>query len=177
MSDFAKISTIINSLTCCALGDIKKAFSGGSKMGAFILCSCLIDAMAGFVKGADTIHRDFKIFVRDYLPSYRPNELYHDLRCKLVHSYSEGGSYLFTDAKGHLHLQNSNGKTLINLENFIDDIENALNEFSRKLQDPTEISMRQKAIQRLDNNGVIQVFPVSLYSGISSLTPPVSGAP
>ena len=107
MSDFAKISTIINSLTCCALGDIKKASSGGSKMGAFILCSCLIDAMAGFVKGADTIHTDFKNFVRDYLPSYRPNELYHDLRCKLVHSYSEGGSYLFTDAKGHLHLQNS----------------------------------------------------------------------
>ncbi len=177
MSDPVKIATIIESLKHCALGDIKKASTGGSKVGAFILCSCLIDAMAGFIKGADTGQRDYKDFVRDYLSSYVPENLYQDLRCKLVHSYSEGGSYLFVDAKSHLHLQKNNGKTIINLENFIDDIENALNEFSRKLQDPSETALRQKAIQRLDNNGIIQVFTLSLPGATSSLTPPVSGAP
>lgn len=177
MSDSVKINTVIDSLKRCALGDIKKASTGGSKMGAFILCSCLIDAMAGFIKGADTERSDYKNFVRDYLSSYVPENLYNDLRCKLVHSYSEGGSYLFVDAKSHLHLQINNGKTIINLENFIIDIENALSGFSRKLQDSNETTLRQNAIQRLDNNGIIQVFTLSLSGATSSLTPPVSGAP
>jgi len=63
-------------------------------MGAFILCSCLIDAIAGFRKGCDTDRYDYKGFIYKNMTSYDKEKMYSDLRCKLVHSYSEGGSYL-----------------------------------------------------------------------------------
>jgi len=39
-----------------ALDDVKNACKGGSKMGAFILASCFIDYMAGFMKGGGDDH-------------------------------------------------------------------------------------------------------------------------
>ena len=172
MTDADKINVIIESLKANALGDIKRASNGGSKMGAFILCSCLIDAMAGFVKGADTTRTDYINFVSNYLTKYDPNSLYTDLRCKLVHSYSEGGSYLFVDAKPHLHFTQQNTKTIINLENFIDDIEQSLETLKSKLTDITETGLRQNAVTRFDSNGIIQVFTINF----SITSHPASGS-
>jgi hypothetical protein len=172
MTDEDKIKIVIESLTSNALGDVKRASGGGSKMGAFILCSCLIDAMAGFVKGADTTRTDYISFVRDYLTKYDPNSLYTDLRCKLVHSYSEGGSYLFVDAKPQLHFTQQNSKTIINLEDFIADIEKSLETLRDKLSDVNEIALRQNAVTRFDANGIIQVFSVNF----SLTSHPASGS-
>jgi len=158
MSDSAKIKLIVNSLAQFALGDVKRASEGGSKMGAFILCSCLIDAIAGFIKGDDTTRGDYKSFVNDFLPTYDSDGLYHDLRCKLVHGYALGQSYIFVDSNPTSHLQQDNGRTLINLENFIFDIEKALNTLIGSLLDPNEEILRRNAIKRFDNNGIIQVF-------------------
>lgn len=38
---------------------------------------------------------------------YDEARLYNDLRCKLVHNSSEGGSYVFTDDKSLLHMRKS----------------------------------------------------------------------
>ena len=46
--------------------DIKRASAGKSKMGAFILASCFIEYMAGFVAGKETNREDYKKFVKDY---------------------------------------------------------------------------------------------------------------
>ena len=134
--------------------DIKKASAGGSKMGAFILASCFIDYMTGFVCGHETKGSDYKSFVTNYLPSvYDPSKLYKDLRCKLVHNYSEGGSYWFTDKKPHLHGQTESGRTIINLENFIDDLEDALRKLLEEIQrDP---SIQKKAIDRYNAIGLL----------------------
>lgn len=172
MNDNEKINHVFHSLRCHALEDIKRASDGGSKMGAFILCSCLIDALAGFLKGGDTNNSDYKNFVQNYLSSYNPENLYRDLRCKLVHSYSEGGSYFFTDQNNSQHLQNYNGKQVINLENFIQDIESALNNIKSRIQNSHEVALRQKVIQRYDNNGVIQIHH---QTGTSTSTPQLSG--
>lgn len=43
-----------------AFQDIKKAASGHSKMGAFILASCFIEYMAGFAYGKATTRKDYK---------------------------------------------------------------------------------------------------------------------
>jgi len=171
MTDDEKINIIIDSLKSHALADIKRASDGKSKLGAFILCSCLIDAMAGFLKGSDTNCNDYKRFVRQYLPDFNSDALYHDLRCKLVHSYSEGGSYLFTDANPLVHLRPSDTKLCINLENFIADIEGALEQLSTKLRNPMEVNLRRKAISRFDSNGIIQVFT----SRVPIVGLPVSG--
>ena len=99
------INHIKTTLEEMAFNGIKQASAGGSKMGAFILGSCFIDCLAGFVYGRQANGHDYKKFVRDYLKSYDPVKLYKDLRCALVHNYTEGGSYVFVAARPTLHGQ------------------------------------------------------------------------
>ena len=134
--------------------DIKRASAGNSKIGAFILASCFIEYMAGFVCGRETRRKDYKDFVRHYLPPvYDPSKLYTDLRCKLVHNYSEGGSYWLKDNQPQLHGQTVNGRTIINLENFVDDLENAFHRFMKQIQ--SDPSAKQKAIDRYNSIGLL----------------------
>ncbi|MDD4622863.1 MAG: hypothetical protein PHG71_06470 [Kiritimatiellae bacterium] len=181
MTDNDKIKAIVTSLRDNALGDIKRASAGESKMGAFILSSCLIDAIAGFMKGSDTNHADYKCFVCKYMSTYNKDDIYTDLRCKLVHSYSEGGSYWFTDNKRTLHLsKHTDGKTIVNLEDFIEEIESALTAYTTDLQNTGNQALRTSAIKRFDGNGIIQVMtPPAPSTGTGSTLglPPLSGAP
>lgn len=136
--------------------DIKRASNGKSKMGAFILASCFIEYMAGFVVGRETKGEDYKQFVKDYLPNtYDPEKLYADLRCKLVHNYSEGGSYIFADGKPDLHGKNLGNKMVVNLENFVDDIECALKKVINELNSDSE--KWEKAEQRYDKIGILGI--------------------
>lgn len=116
-----------------ALADIKRASSGGSKMGAFILGSCLIDALTGFRTGRNSTGEEYRITISKYFDrKYIPANLYSHLRCQLVHAYSEGGSYKFTDGNPAVHLKEvSAGSRILylNLENFIDDLENMIVSF------------------------------------------------
>lgn len=173
MTDDEKISTIIYSLKTHALGDIKRASEGGSKLGAFMLCSCLIDAMAGFIKGADSNREDYKNFVDNYLPNYNRDSLYHDLRCKLLHNYSEGGSYVFIHEQPALHLRPYpfDQRSYINLDNFLADVESALESLSSKLLEPSETMLRCNAVARYDQSNIIQVFTMPSII----INPPASG--
>jgi len=137
--------------------DIKRATAGQSKMGAFILASCFIDYMAGFIAGRETKNEDYKKFVKDYLPNmYDSEKLYRDLRCKLVHNYSEGGSYIFAYANPTLHGQKDGTKIVINLENFIDDLEAALRKMLTDLD--TDSGKQQKAEDRYNKIGLLGII-------------------
>ncbi len=148
-----------------ALNDIRNASSGGAKMGAFILCSCLIDSITGFRIGGDSRGSDYQSTVSIYLSSYNPSKLYCDLRCKLVHTYSEGGSYWFCDNKPSLHLtvDSTTGKTIINLENFINEIEIALGKFISDAR--TNSTIENNLSSRLLNNGIIEVAAITNSCG------------
>jgi hypothetical protein len=133
-------------------------------MGAFILASCFIDYMAGFVCGRETKSKDYQDFVRDYLPTiYNPLNLYKDLRCKLVHNYSEGGSYVFTDDKPQFHGQAANGRIIINLENFIDDLESALHKLLQEIE--SDPSKQRKAFDRYKSIGLLNIGEVTKGPG------------
>jgi len=152
----AKLNHIKLALHNMAFLDIKRASNGKSKMGAFILASCFIEYMAGFVVGRETKGEDYKQFVKDYLPNtYDPEKLYADLRCKLVHNYSEGGSYIFADGKPDLHGKNLGNKMVVNLENFVDDIECALKKVINELNSDSE--KWEKAEQRYDKIGILGI--------------------
>jgi len=154
-----KLNHIKFALYDMAFLDIKRASAGQSKMGAFILASCFIEHMAGFIAGRETTNKDYKQFVRDYLPSlYDPERLYGDLRCKLVHNYSEGGSYMFVDAKPAWHGQKTGTKMVINLENFIDDLEAALRKIFTELD--TDSGKQKKAEARYDKIGLMGIIPI-----------------
>jgi hypothetical protein len=155
----AKLNQIKSALHDMAFLDIKRASAGQSKMGAFILASCFIEYLAGFLAGKETDREDYKAFVQDYLPPlYDPERLYKDLRCKLVHNYSEGGSYIFTDAQPSVHGQNDKGKMVINLENFIDDLEAALHKLLTELA--FDSIKAKKAEERLDRIGLLGVYRI-----------------
>jgi len=152
----AKLNHIKLALHNMAFLDIKRASNGKSKMGAFILASCFIEYMVGFVVGRETKGEDYKQFVKDYLPNtYDPEKLYADLRCKLVHNYSEGGSYIFADGKPDLHGKNLGNKMVVNLENFVDDIECALKKVINELNSDSE--KWEKAEQRYDKIGILGI--------------------
>ncbi len=123
-------------------GDIKRANKCDAKMAVFILGSCFIDAMASFCYGVTEKNNDkntgkrFKDFVKKYLPEeYDAKKLWKCLRCSLMHNYTEGGSYLFVDGDSKKHLQkkssekSSNKKTYINLEDFLDDLDEVYKKF------------------------------------------------
>ncbi len=155
------INSIKKSLNDMAFHDIKRASNGKAKMGAFILCSCFIEYMAGFVAGKETTKNDYIKFIEKYIPGYDANKIYKDLRCKLVHNYSEGGSYLFTDAHPELHnAKSSDGRTVINLENFIEDLGKALNKLLDEIENDPII--QKSAEIRYDEIGIITIIPHQL---------------
>ena len=91
----------------------------------FILCSCFIDQLSGFRYNTDRVGKRYRQFVKEYLPQYNSDELYEDLRNKLVHNYSVGSFYSLARKAPQLHLQKVNGVTHLNLENFILDLKTA----------------------------------------------------
>ncbi len=155
------INNIKFSLFEMAFLDIKRASEGKSKMGAFILSSCFIEYITGFRYGKETNGKDYKRFVAKYLTSYDAEKLYKDLRCKLVHNYSEGGSYMFTDNKAEFHLKKTtSNKLMLNLENFIDDIENALKTYFDELE--KDVNIYELALLRLKKIGILGISPVTV---------------
>lgn len=82
------IEEIITSFEKFALTDIE--FNIERPIAAFILCSCFIDQLAAFryndLKEKNSVI--YKRFIKDYLPQYKPLNLYVNLRCKLVHNYT-----------------------------------------------------------------------------------------
>ncbi len=153
------IDSLWVSLHDMAFKDIEKASTGGAKMGAFILSACYIDYLAGFRYGKATRGRDYVKFAKKYLPAnYKAWKLYTDLRCKLVHNYSEGGTYLFTDANQHPHMTSptTDSRTFINLENFIADIKTALDNYFAEIK--VDDNLLKLAIKRHQDIGVIGII-------------------
>jgi hypothetical protein len=145
-----------------AFEDIKKAsIYGEAKLAGFILGACFIDAMAGFFAGVDrqtskfNSGKRFKDFVKQYLPTkYDSEKLWEDLRCGLVHSYAEGGTYTFIHGNKDKHFEKlSSGKVLLNLEDFCDDLYQAYNNFRSDILKDNSIFLNAK--YRLDSMGLM----------------------
>ena len=133
--------------------DIERAsIQGNAKLAGFILGACFIDAMAGFYAGIDQITmknnsgKRFKDFVRKYMPKYNAKKLYNDLRCGLVHSYAEGGTYVFTDAnKAGFHFNTTpQGKIILNLEDFLCDLREAYKKLRHDILDNNDIFLKAR---------------------------------
>jgi hypothetical protein len=118
--------------------------------------------MAGFACGHGANSKDYIDFARDYLPAYDPVKLYKDLRCEIVHNFSEGGSYVFCFSLPQFHGREvEDGRVIINLENFIGDLKNAMYKLLDEIR--TDSKKRRMAVNRLKQVGLI---------GVSMLAPP-----
>jgi len=119
----------------------------------FILCSCLIDQLSGFRYNSDEVGCRYRQFVRDYLPKYDPKELYHDLRNRLVHNYSIGKFYELARRTDTSQPPIASKSTRLFLNEFILDLENALNKFVFELT--TNIDIRNNALKWYDKYKII----------------------
>ena len=147
MTDDQIIDQIVHSFSKYNLRDIEEINNHENlefTIAEFILCSCFIDQISGFRYNTDKVGKRYRQFVKDYLPNYNCDELYEDLRNKLVHNYSVGSFYALTRKAPHLHLQKVNGVTRLNLENFIADLKTALDKYILELGNDGDI--RRKAL-------------------------------
>lgn len=170
------------SLYDMAYNDIVKAMESKKlPMGTFILASCLIDYLAGFRYGLEfdkkgyvkNSSKNYKDFIKEYLADkYDSESLYSDMRCRLVHNYSEGGSYRFTHNQPNVHNKVDNGKRYINLENFINDVKTAMDRYFQELKDNEKL--QKIAQKRFDDLSILSVFKgndvISNSSMLSKIT-------
>jgi len=152
------IARIKSSLSQLAFADVKKASAGGAKMGAYILASCFIDYLAGFYYGHKSTKDDYINFVNKYLRRYDGKQVYYSVRNGLVHNYSVERDFVFSE-KGidgpHLG-KYKNGKTVLNLEDFLADIENAMSKYFKALEHDN--NLRRRAINRFRSGKMLEVI-------------------
>ncbi len=145
MTDSQIIDRIIHSFRNYNLRDIKQIALQDTFLAAFTLCCCFIEQASGFRYAKTknfTGKAMFEHFVREYLNSYDPTKLRNDLRNKLVHNYSVGTSYSLTKGQPDKHLsRDSSGRKLLNLENFVSDIENAFERWANELRTSDSIKL------------------------------------
>jgi hypothetical protein len=156
MTDEEIIDQIVHSFTNYNLRDIQEINKNHFEftIAEFILCSCIIDQISGFRYNARKVGNRYKRFVKEYLPRYNSDDLYDDLRYKLVHNYSLGNHYKLIRKVNYLHLQEHEGFIYLNLEDFIADIRQALEKYVFEL--------------RIDNN--IKQLALSWYAEHKILT-------
>jgi len=153
MTNDEKLAQIALSLRTYNLGDIKKARSADSYIGAFILCSCFVDHLSRYryYTSIKTDKQRFVAFANHYLPSFtgKGEDLYYSLRSALVHNYSTRGHYLLAWGDRSVHLKVlDDHRIYIDLDELILELELALNKYwSELLTDPT---IRQQAIDHYD---------------------------
>lgn len=147
--------------------DIERAsLFGEAKLAGFILGACFIDAMAGFFAGvtkekvSNGSSDRFKEFVKKYLSKYDSEKLWADLRCGIVHSYAEGGTYVFTDAnKAGFHFNStSGGKIILNLEDFLSDLREAYKNFRNDILTNNDIFLKAKT--RYESMGLMGLVDI-----------------
>jgi hypothetical protein len=142
------------------------AVLGPSKLAGFILGACFIDAMASFWTGVDKDSaktgsgKRFQDFVKKYMDRYNSETLWQDLRCGLVHSYAEGGTYAFTDNnKAGFHFDvTPRGKIILNLEDFCADLRKAYSDFRKDVLSDRDIFL--KARHRYTSMGMMKEVPI-----------------
>jgi hypothetical protein len=142
------------------LGSIKRTYEatkdeldGSTPLAAFILVSCAIDFLAGFMCGIASFSpsgessRNYKAFVIKYLPQYDPVDVYSNIRCRLAHNYSIGGSVALTHRNPAAHdPSGTKGRKIINFENFFADFQDAASAYFKELA--TDSALQAKFANR-----------------------------
>lgn len=146
-----------------ALEDIQRALDSNTNLAVFILGLCFIEALAGFYCGQTNPSvlgesaKQFKKFVRKYLPTYDAKNLWVSLRNGLIHSYCEKGKYIFANKKPelHLHIQNSTNIKWINDEDFVADLREAYKNYKKDILENEEVF--KKARNRFQSFGLMRI--------------------
>ncbi len=140
--------------------DILKCFQGGGRLGVFQQCCSFIDLLSTYCQNKSSQHNVFEDYLESYLPSYHGKKFYELFRSKLVHNYSEQGFVLSeVEELGHLDLKE--GKLVINITRFLDDIKKAYEQYLIDLKNSEKLI--ENAVLAHKSNPLIrqQEYPIN----------------
>ncbi len=133
------ISEMLHSLREFNLGDVIKTKNAGMPIATFILGTCFIDHLSRisyFNKDINDAER-FESFIDNYFPhEYKGlgKSLYLYLRSTLVHNYSVKGKFYLEFEPSYRHLKIApDGRTFLNVDNFVNDLVFAFTIFNNLL--------------------------------------------
>lgn len=154
------------------LGSIKQTYAAtkdgaddSSPLAAFILTSCAIDFLAGFYCGIESFTggqsgRNYKAFVKKYMPQYDPVDVYIHVRCRLAHNYTIGGNLYLTHNNRSIHYpRESPPRQVINFENFLEDFEAGAEAYFNALNDSP---LLRENFEKRVNLGLVDAGPLRL---------------
>jgi hypothetical protein len=149
--------------------------ANAAKVGAFMLGCCLLETVSGFCfrnGGQSGFEQICKKYLENIDARYKQLSLYGALRSGLMHSYSpweeiSGVKHRFwlTDGDADHHLKPVEGEDqtyLLNLQNFIVDVETVLEQFLAKLPN-NEDKCRENLIIWAKQKGWMTVSTVPVY--------------
>jgi hypothetical protein len=125
---------------------------------AFILLTCLVDFLGTLYAGKKSTGETFKAFISDFMKQeyhgvgYDPEKLWKSLRNKLVHNYSLG-DYLLVHNHPDLHLTLHRGATVLNQEDFFQDVRQAADDYFAHVAQET--ALQDKLSDRISEDGII----------------------
>lgn len=130
---------------------------------AYILISCAIDCLASFWKSRDSSRDVYRDFVDQFFGElYDGQDLYRDLRCRLVHNYTVGEKLIVCWDEPDIHRScTDTGEMILNLDKFFDEFKQAKRSyFALVRSDPR---LQEKLLKRWEDVGILSpICPDSL---------------
>ena len=144
------------------ISDIERAsIKGEAKTAGFILISCAIDFLATLHKGTKSNGKVYSRFIDAFFEDkdvYKGRELYDCLRCGLVHNYTiHHSKYILTHGHPDRHGELDGEKTILNLENFFDDLVKAKQRYLARLKASQDLQENVK--RQVSKVGVLGLVP------------------
>lgn len=134
--------------------------NGSTPLAAFILVSCAIDFMSGFLEGIDSFEPSasgklYRRYVERYMPAYNSKDVFRNIRCRLAHNYTVGDAValIHNNSSAHDPL-GSRGDKIINFENFYADFRIGVERYFLDLQKNKDL---QKKFLRRSSLGFADV--------------------
>ena len=133
----------------------------------FIVMTCAIDCLAGFWWGTNTknkVRDTYVKFIDEYFPpkQYDADGLYDSLRNGLVHMFTiKDKKHALTHNQPHLHLKiATTGHTMLNAENFRDDLVLAREKYFDEVEANPELLDR--LVERYSREGFLDIGGLEL---------------
>jgi hypothetical protein len=166
------INEIETALKGYSLHDIRTVLNAKLPIAGFILCSCLIDHMAGFhfarsekngkITGSRTRYIDF---IDKYMkPNYgHDGKLFYDqLRCQVVHAYTSSNAAFAFDLMTDQTEKSKNwtfpaARQRLDLATFVSQLEDVVDRFLNDIK--TDAAIQQVAIDMYKKYGIFSENP------------------
>jgi len=136
------------------LSEIRTTIEIGLQTAPYILISCAIDFLVTFWAGADSTRTHYRNFVNTFFIGYDGENLYRELRCRMVHNHTVGERAIICWDEPDIHRCTTvDGTVVLNLGQFFDDFIQAKNRYFAALR--SSPCLLKTHIRRFNDMGVL----------------------